>query len=97
MKFLTVKEVAHIINVKPKTIYQWAKLGQIPCIKLNGCLRFDLDDINGRFAMDIIASNGTMVKQAIVNLKGTPVNLILDDYIPGLYQIHLYNEAHSYR
>ena len=46
MKFLTVKEVAHIINVKPKTIYQWAKLGQIPCIKLNGCLRFDLDDIN---------------------------------------------------
>jgi excisionase family DNA binding protein len=42
---LTVRELSQIIKVKEKTIYQWAELGQIPCIKLNGCLRFDLDDI----------------------------------------------------
>ncbi len=45
MKLLTVKEVAEILTVKPKTIYQWAELGQIPCIKLHGALRFDLNDI----------------------------------------------------
>ncbi|MBI4822818.1 MAG: helix-turn-helix domain-containing protein [Nitrospirae bacterium] len=45
MKLLNVNEIAQILNVKPSTVYQWAELGQIPCIKLNGCLRFDLEDI----------------------------------------------------
>ncbi|GBE37464.1 helix-turn-helix domain protein [bacterium BMS3Bbin08] len=45
MRILTVKELSEIINVKAKTLYQWANLGQIPSIKLNGCLRFKLDDI----------------------------------------------------
>ncbi len=45
MKLLDVKEISQILNVKPSTIYQWAELGQIPCFKLNGCLRFDIDDI----------------------------------------------------
>lgn len=45
MKLLDVKEIASILNVKPSTLYQWAELGQMPCIKLNGCLRFDLEDI----------------------------------------------------
>ena len=46
MKLLGVKEISQILNVKPSTLYQWAELGQIPCIKLNGALRFDMDDIN---------------------------------------------------
>ncbi|MEJ2697523.1 MAG: helix-turn-helix domain-containing protein [Candidatus Sulfobium sp.] len=45
MKLVTVKEISEILNVKPSTLYQWAELGQIPCIKLNGSLRFDLADI----------------------------------------------------
>jgi len=45
MNLLTVQEVSEIIKAKPKTIYQWAELGQIPCVKLNGSLRFDFDDI----------------------------------------------------
>ncbi|OGW13547.1 MAG: hypothetical protein A2W77_09415 [Nitrospinae bacterium RIFCSPLOWO2_12_39_16] len=45
MKLLSVKEIASMLNVKPSTVYQWAELGQIPCIKLNGALRFDLEDI----------------------------------------------------
>lgn len=45
MKLITIKEVSDMINVKPSTLYQWAEIGQIPCIKLNGALRFDMDDI----------------------------------------------------
>ncbi len=45
MKLLSVKELSQIINVKPSTLYQWAELGQIPSIKLNGARRFDLEDI----------------------------------------------------
>ncbi len=45
MKLIDVIALAEILNVKPSTIYQWAELGQIPCVKLNGCLRFDPQDI----------------------------------------------------
>jgi excisionase family DNA binding protein len=45
VKLIGVKEVAEILNVKPSTLYQWAELGQIPCFKLNGSLRFDIEDI----------------------------------------------------
>lgn len=45
MELLTVQEIARILKAKPKTVYQWAELGQIPCVKLNGCLRFDLEDV----------------------------------------------------
>jgi excisionase family DNA binding protein len=46
MNIVTVKELSTILKVKEGTLYQWAGLGQIPCIKLNGSLRFDLGDIN---------------------------------------------------
>ena len=45
MKLITIKEVSEFLNVKPSTLYQWAELGQIPCIKLNGALRFDIEDV----------------------------------------------------
>jgi excisionase family DNA binding protein len=45
MKLVGVREIAEVLSVKPKTLYQWAELGQIPHIKINGCLRFDLYDI----------------------------------------------------
>lgn len=45
MNLLGVKEIAEFLHVKPSTLYQWAELGQIPCYKLNGSLRFDMEDI----------------------------------------------------
>ncbi len=45
MQIITVKELSQILKVKEKTLYQWTESGQIPCLKLNGSLRFDLDDI----------------------------------------------------
>jgi len=45
MQIVDVKMLSAIINVKAKTIYQWAELKQIPHMKLNGSLRFDIDDI----------------------------------------------------
>lgn len=45
MRIVTTKELSEILKVKAKTLYQWAEMHQIPCMKLNGALRFDLDDI----------------------------------------------------
>ncbi len=45
MKLLTVQEVSEILQAKPKTVYQWAELGQIPCMKINGLLRFEESEV----------------------------------------------------
>jgi excisionase family DNA binding protein len=47
MKLMTAKEVAQIIGASPKTVYQWAEEGLIPHYKVNGLLRFDLDEMLG--------------------------------------------------
>ena len=46
MQLINVKELSRFLGVKESTLYQWAELKQIPCLKLNGCLRFDKDEIN---------------------------------------------------
>ena len=45
MELLTVQEVAARLQVKVKTIYAWAKQGKIPCLRINGVIRFDAGDI----------------------------------------------------
>ncbi|HEV8329338.1 MAG TPA: helix-turn-helix domain-containing protein [Nitrospiraceae bacterium] len=45
LSFLTVKEMATRLQVKDKTIYAWASQGKIPCVKVNGSIRFDAREI----------------------------------------------------
>jgi len=41
MTLLTVKDMATRLQVKEKTIYAWTSQGKIPCVKVNGVIRFD--------------------------------------------------------
>ena len=43
--FHTVKDLAARLQVKDKTIYAWVSQGKIPCVKVNGVIRFDPEDI----------------------------------------------------
>jgi excisionase family DNA binding protein len=45
MKLMTLAQVAELLNVKPKTIYDWTHRRRIPCVKLGRLLRFDQDEI----------------------------------------------------
>jgi len=44
-KLVDIKYLSDFLSIKASTIYQWAELKQIPCLKINGCLRFDIDEI----------------------------------------------------
>ncbi len=44
-KFVTVRTVAECLSVSSKTIYQWAELRKIPHYKINGCVRFRLEEV----------------------------------------------------
>ena len=43
--YLTLKEVASLLKVKPRTIYAWVSDGRIPFERKGGLLRFRLDSI----------------------------------------------------
>lgn len=45
MNLVTIKELSGFLKVKPATLYSWVHNGTIPFIKLNGLLRFDMDEI----------------------------------------------------
>ena len=44
-KRLSVKQVAEMLGYNPFTIYKWARIGRIPCIRMRRQIRFRLSDI----------------------------------------------------
>ncbi len=45
MKLVSIKIVAEFLMVKQSTVYSWVRSGSIPSHKLNGLVRFDMDEI----------------------------------------------------
>lgn len=45
MRLVTIKEISRILNVKVSTLYSWVNKGSIPAHKINGLIRFDMDEI----------------------------------------------------
>jgi excisionase family DNA binding protein len=45
MKLATVNDVANVLKVKKSTLYAWVNQGAIPSYKLNGLIRFEMDEI----------------------------------------------------
>ena len=45
MRLVTIKVVADFLMIKQSTIYSWVHNGSIPFHKLNGLIRFDMDEI----------------------------------------------------
>lgn len=44
-RFVTVKYVAKLFNVSPKTVRGWIYYDMIPSVKIGGARRFDLAEI----------------------------------------------------
>jgi excisionase family DNA binding protein len=45
-RYLTINEVSQYLNVKPSTLYLWAKSGKMPHYRLNRMVRFRKADID---------------------------------------------------
>lgn len=45
MEFVTIKEISKFLKVKESTLYSWVHYGTIPYHKLNGLVRFDMEEI----------------------------------------------------
>jgi excisionase family DNA binding protein len=73
-KLLTAEDVAAMINCGPSTVYEWAKNGKIPSLKLNGLVRFVPEEVqqwiqkNRQSASDPEKSLG-LLSQRVTGLK----------------------------
>ncbi|MEA2087224.1 MAG: helix-turn-helix domain-containing protein [Candidatus Caldatribacteriota bacterium] len=45
-EYLTAKQVAKYLQVKPLTVYQWARTNKIPAVKIGRIWRFKRDVID---------------------------------------------------
>ena len=44
-KYLTVDDVAALMKVSIKTVYDWCSRGYLPCLKFGRLVRIDKDDL----------------------------------------------------
>jgi len=47
-RLLTPKQVAELLQVHPKTVYGWARNGELPCLRIGKVVRFRWSDIEAR-------------------------------------------------
>ena len=62
-----------------------------------GEIIIDFDGEQGTYMLEIVAANGSIVKQERINMKGDPVSLQLKDLNPGLYHISLSKGEHKFQ
>ena len=62
--FLTVKQLAEILQVTERTLYDMAKTGKIPHLRIGRRLRFDLQQVQHAFAQ---GQNKTFHPESVVD------------------------------
>jgi len=78
-ELLIAAEVARWLRVGCSTVYLWAILGKIPCVKLNGAIRFVRSDID-RWIHDrtrIPADTAPVVTRPILSPNPTAVSRVM--------------------
>jgi len=45
-RYMDVKEVATYLKLNVQTIYRKVKLGQLPCVRAGGAIRFKMEDVD---------------------------------------------------
>ena len=60
MKLVSIKEISEFLKVKEPTLYSWVRNGHIPSYKLNGLVRFDMDELRQWVKSKTISRNVTI-------------------------------------
>ena len=88
MRLANIKIASEFLMVKESTLYSWVHHGSIPFHKLNGLVRFDMDELevwvkaSRKAPFDIaaiepkmaVSSVDSMVKKALDSVKGNRYN-----------------------
>lgn len=83
MNIVTIKEVSEFIKVKESTLYSWVGCGLIPSLKVNGLVRFDMNQIEEWLA-NSQRKNENSKKIRIKNTENQSVDKIVKNAIANL-------------
>ena len=90
MALVTIKDLSAYLTIKESTLYSWVHNGTIPFHRLNGLIRFDLEEIKSWIEASRIVSTDSIgslkrktashdidriVKKSIDSAKGIGYNL----------------------
>jgi excisionase family DNA binding protein len=90
MALVTIKDLSAYLTIKESTLYSWVHNGTIPFHRLNGLIRFDLEEIRSWIEASRIVSTDSIgslkrktashdidriVKKSIDSAKGIGYNL----------------------
>ena len=89
LSLLTVKDLATRLQVKDKTVYAWASQGKIPCVKVNGAIRFDATEIE-QWLQECHVSIGPPHRPVTHKRKGsaTSVDSLIESAKRAAYTAH---------
>ena len=76
---LTVEEVAKILKVSERTVYDWAKKGDIPCGKLGSTWRFKRDEVEKWVNSKLTKSNPVSAEVMQIKSVLTEDNVLFID------------------
>ncbi|MBI1912101.1 MAG: helix-turn-helix domain-containing protein [Deltaproteobacteria bacterium] len=82
MNLVTIKDLSVFLKVKESTLYSWVHEGTIPFYKLNGLLRFNLDEI-----LEWVNSSKIIKPQRSLSIKkpeDQDINSIIKKAIEGV-------------
>ena len=84
---LKVKELAAWLNMPQSTVYLWVAQGKIPCQKIHGLIRFELDKIE-RWLASFANKPSNPVSHMLDRAPNIPVDDLIasakrDVYTPG--------------
>ena len=65
-KLLKPSEAAKFFGISIRTLYDWSSAGTVPTVKINGALRFDLDEISNWIEMHKRPVNRKIKKNEII-------------------------------
>jgi excisionase family DNA binding protein len=87
MRLVSIKTVAEYLMVKQSTLYSWVHKGSIPFHKLNGLVRFDMDEIESwvKKAKHIQSSPSLTVKRIANQAIDKIVRKAIDDVHDNRY------------
>ena len=73
---LTVRDLAHRLQIKPSTLYAWAAQGRIPSLKIHGVVRFRREEIE-HWVESFRIHDSPVPRNVIVKTPRTPLDALI--------------------
>ena len=92
---LTVKELAQQLHIKPATLYAWAAQQKIPCLKIHGVVRFEMEAIKDWLRTFVVTRRDQRLTLGLPRTTGDSVDALIARAKRAVYTSRRGNQTNS--